>query len=259
MLSEVLSFAIAAAWVSMATVLAERLGTRVGGVVATLPSTLVVALYFMAVEEGTAFASDVAVVVPAEMGVNVVFLALFVATAHRGLAAALGAALGGWALLSALLFMAAPTTLLLTVPLFAAAAALMTVWLRRTRDFTQVRGQQISYTASEVAFRGLLAGAMVAISVAAASVSGPVLGAILSVFPAIFTSTMVILYLRQGPAFTGATGSVMILGSANVVAYSVLAAWLLPTLGPAAGTLLSLMLSYAWSLGAYLAVTRGWR
>ena len=251
MLSEVLSFVIAAAWVSIATVLAERLGTRVGGVVATLPSTLVVALYFMSVEEGTAFASDVAEVVPAEMGVNVVFLALFAMMAHRGLAAALGTGLGGWAALSALLLWAAPGTLLVTVPMFAVAAAAMTIWLRRARGFSQSGGQHIAYTGPEIAFRGLLAGMMIAVSVAAASLAGPVLGAVLSVFPAIFTSTMVILYLRQGPEFTGATGSVMILGSANVVAYAMLAAWLLPAMGAVLGTILSLAVSYAWSLATY--------
>ena len=255
MLSEALSFIIAAVWVSIATVLAERAGSRVGGVVATLPSTLVVALYFMSVEEGTAFASDVAEVVPAEMGVNVVFLALFAMMAHRGLAAALGASLGGWAALSALLLWAAPGTLLLTVPMFAVAATVMTLWLHRARGFSQMGGQHIVYTGSEISFRGLLAGMMIAISVAAASLAGPVLGAVLSVFPAIFTSTMVILYLRQGPEFTGATGSVMILGSANVVVYAMLAAWLLPAMGALNGTALSLALSYVWSLATYLLFT----
>jgi hypothetical protein len=256
MLSEALSFIIAAAWVSIATVVAERLGTRAGGMVATLPSTLVVALFFISVEEGTAFAADVARVVPAEMGVNVVFLALFAMMAHRGLAPALGASLGGWAVLSAILIWAAPGALLVTVPVFVVAAVLMTLWLRRERAFSQVGGQHIAYTVPEIAFRGLLAGAMIAISVAAASLAGPVLGAVLSVFPAIFTSTMVILYLRQGPEFTGATGSVMILGSANVVVYAMLAAWSLPAMGAVAGTVLSLAISYVWSLATYLPFAR---
>ena len=256
MLSELLSFALAAAWVSMATVVTERLGTKVGAVVTTLPSTLVVALYFMAVEEGPSFAADVAAVVPAEMGVNAVFLAVFVAVSGRGLPAALVASLAVWSVLSAALYIADPDTLWLSLAIYLAMVTATALWLRRRHRFEQREGRHISYTPGEIAFRGLFAGAMIAVSVVAASLAGPVLGGILSVFPAIFTSTMVILYLRQGREFTGATGSVMVIGSANVVVYSVVVVFAFPPLGAALGTVVALVLSYLWSLGLYLAVQR---
>lgn len=256
MLSEALSFVIAATWVSMATLVAERLGTRMGGVIATLPSTLVVALYFMAVEEGVGFATDVAALVPAEMAINTVFLALFIAFSRRGLPTALSAALGGWTLLSAILYLSDPEGLWPSMVVFVAAAAGTTLWLRRRHPTPQVAGRHVSYTATEVSFRGLFAGAIIALSVLLASVSGPVIGAILSVFPAIFTSTMVILYLRQGPEFTGATGSTMILGSVNVVGYSAVLVYALPAFGAVWGTLLALAMSYAWSIGVYALVAK---
>lgn len=256
MLSEALSFVLAATWVSMSTVVTERLGTKVGAVVTTLPSTLVVALFFMAVEEGPDLAADAALVVPAEMGINVVFLAVFVSASSRGLPVAIGAALGVWALLSAGLFLLEPGALPLSLVLFACPLLLATAWLRARHRFDQQEGRRIVYTPGEIAFRGLFAGAMISVSVAAASLSGPVLGGILSVFPAIFTSTMVILYLRQGREFTGATGTLMILGSANVVVYSIVVVLAFPTLGATVGTVVALALSYAWSFGLYLAVRR---
>jgi hypothetical protein len=256
MLSEVLSFILAASWVSMSTVVTERLGTKVGAVVTTLPSTLVVALFFMAVEEGPRLAADAALVVPAEMGINVVFLAVFVAASSRGLPTAIGAAMGVWVILSAGLFLLEPRDLSLSLVLFACPVLFTTIWLRAHHRFDQQAGRHIVYTPGEIAFRGLFAGAMIAVSVAAASLSGPVLGGILSVFPAIFTSTMVILYLRQGREFSGAAGTLMILGSANVVVYSIVVAYAFPPLGAVVGTLVALVLSYAWSFGLYLAVRR---
>lgn len=251
MLYEVLSFAIAAAWVSMSTVVAERLGTRAGGVVATLPSTLVVALYFIAVEQGTGFAARVAWAVPAEMGVNAVFLALFVSFSGRGLPRALAAAFAGWAALSALLYLAEPQGVLLPLVAFVALVAASTAWLRARHPYRQEAGQAITYTPREIAMRGLFAGVVISLAIVGANLAGPVLGAILAVFPVIFTSTMVILYLRQGPSFTAATGTTMVVGSVNVVAFAVIAAFALPAWGVTWGTLAAVVASYAWSAAGY--------
>jgi hypothetical protein len=256
MLSLVLSFVLAAVWVSATTVITERLGTKVGGVVTTLPSTLVVALYFMAAEEGTAFASKAAAVVPAEIGVNVIFLALFVAWAHRGMGPALAAAYAGWALLSVVVWLLDVQDIWLSMFIFAVCVAGSSYWLKRKHDYKAREGQALKYTPGELAFRGLFAGAMIALSVFLASVGGPVIAGIMAVFPAIFTSTMVILYLRQGRDFTGAAGRTMILGVVNVTAFAVLCWWLLPGYGAVAGILLALVLSYIWSFGTFLAMNR---
>jgi len=253
-LSHVLSFAITAIWVSLATVVTERLGTRVGGVVTTLPSALVVALYFIAVEEGADFAADVAAVVPAEMGINAVFLAVFVSLAHLGLPRALPVALGVWSLLSYGLYLSDLATLWPSMAIFLVLVVTTTAWLRVHRRFTQQAGRHIAYTPGEIAFRGLFAGLMITVSLVGASLGGATLGGILSVFPAIFTSTMVILYLRQGSEFTGATGSTMVVGSANVVVYSLVVYLTYPGLGLILGTVTALAVSYAWSMGLYQAV-----
>lgn len=256
MLSEVLSFAITAVWVTVATVVTERLGTRVGAVVTTLPSALVVALYFIAVEQGTDFTVQVAAVVPAEMGINAVFLGVFVATSRGGLPTALASALAVWAVLSAGLYLSGLQDLRASLIVFLLLVSATSLWLRSRRRFEQRPGQHISYTPGEIAFRGLFAGLMISLSVVGASLGGPVLGGILSVFPAIFTSTMVILYLRQGSEFSGATGTIMVLGSANVVVYSVVVSLAYPSLGIASGTLVALVVSYAWSFCLYLALKR---
>jgi len=256
MLSLVLSFLITAAWVTMATVVAERWGTRAGAVVTTLPSSAVVAFWFIAVEEGAGFAARAAVVVPAEMGVNVVFLGLFVVLSDRGLPTALAGAMGGWAALSTALYAYDISDLLVSWALFIILIAVVTLWLRSSHRFQQQPGRPIRYTPGELAFRGLFAGLMISLSLVGSARGGPVLGGILTVFPAIFTSTMVILYLRQGREFTGAVGTIMVVSSTNVVVYTTVVHQAYPSLGVAAGTGLALAISYAWSVGMFLAVMR---
>ena len=256
MLSVVLSFILTAVWVTIATVVTERLGTKVGAVVITLPSSAVIAFYFIAVEQGTEFAAQAAVVVPAEMGINVVFLGLFVAMSRRGLPVALAASLGGWTVLSAFLYMADIGDLWISWAVFLALIAGTTVWLRSSHSFSQQPGKRIQYTVGELAFRGLFAGLMISLSVVGAAVGGPVVAGILSVFPAIFTSTMVILYLRQGREFTGAVGTIMVVSSTNVVVYTTVIHFAYPEVGLAWGTAVALVISYAWSLGMFLAVRR---
>ena len=58
------------------TVFAERFGTKLGGIFGTIPSTIVVALYFISITKGVSFGVEAAAVVPGEMAINLVFLGL---------------------------------------------------------------------------------------------------------------------------------------------------------------------------------------
>lgn len=256
MLSLVLSFILASIWVSLATVATERLGTKTGGVITTLPSTLVVALLFMGIEGGNDLAASAAAVVPAEMGVNAVFLAVFIIVSGYGLWRALACAFGAWFSLSFLIFILDLENLVLSIVIFFVLMLVSSLWLRRRHGFTAKKGRVIHYTPREIAFRGLFAGVMIAFSVLLASLSGPVLGGIFSVFPAIFTSTMVILYLRQGREFTGAAGRTMILGSVNVVFYAGAVYYSFPSYGPVMGTIISLVTSHIWAFAVFLLVKK---
>jgi len=84
--------------------------------------------------------------------------------------------------------------------------------------------------------RGLLAAVAIATAVWVTNIGGPLAAGVASVFPAIFVTTMVSLWLSQGEAVpVGAVGPMM-LGSASVATYALLAANLLPLLGPWVGT-----------------------
>jgi len=256
MLYPILSFFVASAWVSLATIITERYGTKKGGVITTLPSALVVALFFIGIQEGADFAAETAIVVPAEMGINAIFLAVFITLIKHGLPKALTGAMAAWFLLSFSLLLLLEPLLIVTLGIYSLCVVSMIIWLRKRHRYRAQPGKKVYYAKKEIMARGLFAGILIALAIFLANIGGPVLGGIFSVFPAIFTSTMVILYLKQGPEFTGATGSTMVLGSVNVVFYSVLVSYSYPWLGVINGTIVSLVLGYLWAFGLFTIITR---
>ena len=94
------SFLVGGVWVAAATAVAERRGTRLGGFIGGMPSTLAVALLFVGWTGGGPAAASAAAVVPLACAVNALFLLLFAAlTARWGFHAGLLAALAAWAVL----------------------------------------------------------------------------------------------------------------------------------------------------------------
>ncbi len=154
------------------------------------------------------------------------------------------------------LYLLDPGNLAIALGLYALAAITAWLWLRSRHRYVQEGGRNIRYRPREVLFRGVFAGAVIAIAVFMTKTGGPVLGSILSVFPAIFLSTMIILYTQQGEKFTGATGRSMIPGTINVVVYAVAAYFLFPVYGTGMGTVLTVIISYAMSAILYLLIVK---
>jgi hypothetical protein len=258
----IIASAVAAGVVAiLATLAIEKLGGRRGGVVGTLPTTIVPAALGFWWAAATAREFQHAVyVVPAGMLINGLFLwswrvlpPRLPAWSLRGrLLAMLAASLGGWALLAFLLLAAteAYRRAGLPMPLWGWGFFLASVAIAGVACVRNGPGPAGSRAVGPAVLlgRGVLAAAAIGLAVALATVAGPVIAGVVSIFPAIFLTTMVALWISQGEAVpVGAVGPMM-LGSTSVSAFALLAAPLMPLMGPGTGALL------AW-LGAVLAVT----
>lgn len=254
--------ALAAAVVAiLATVAIERLGGRRGGVIGTLPTTVVpAALGFWWGAASMADFRDALHVVPAGMMVNALFLWCWRILPPRLPAWSLGVRLAvmvavsmtAWAGMALLLLGATSayrdagrSTVLWGWAFFAASVVVaVAACLRNGPAPLGVRAVgPITLLA-----RGLLAAAAVGLAVALATIAGPIIAGIVSIFPAIFLTTMVGLWLAQGEAVPSGAVGPMMLGSTSVSAFALLAATLLPLLGTVLGALL------AWA-GAVVLVT----
>jgi hypothetical protein len=127
-------FVTAAVAVIIITVIAERYGTKKGGILGTLPSTIMIAYLFIAYNEGITVATQSVAVVPAEMGINVIFLLLFAIFAYRSIALAFAVSLSVWTICSLLLLVSNLENLLASSLIFIVgylAAMLVLEWKKK--------------------------------------------------------------------------------------------------------------------------------
>jgi hypothetical protein len=258
----ILISALAAGLVAiLATVAIEKLGGRRGGVVGTLPTTIVpAAVGFWWGASTVGDFQDALYVVPAGMMVNALFLWSWRVVPPRLPAWSLGirlvvmvlVSMGAWVLMAFLLLSATEGYRGAGLPMqlwgwgfFLAAVAFATGAC--LRNGPAPAGTRTVGVATLLA-RGLLAAVAIGLAVMLATVSGPVIAGIVSIFPAIFLTTMLALWVSQGEAVPAGAVGPMMLGSTSVSAFALLAATLMPHVSPAPGALL------AW-LGAVLLVT----
>ena len=233
----------------LVTVAIERWGGRVGGVLGTMPTTIVPAALGIAAQatSGEAFAQAINMA-PAGMFLNALFLYLWRLVPPRlpprwslraRLAAMTAISLLSWALAATVVVLGVRRLagVGLSLPLFGAltTVALAALGLAASaRPCPAPKGKNRVAPLTLVA-RGVLAAAAVGLAVWLASTGLDLLSGVASVFPAIFLTTMFSLWLAQGEAVPAGAVGPMMLGSTSVAAFCVAATWTFPLLGPALG------------------------
>jgi len=232
-----------------ATVAIERWGGVVGGIVGTLPSTIVPAAIgiHLAAEDVQGF-QDALRVTPVAMLLNTLFLWLWRVLPprlpswglHAQLAVVLALALAAWCAGAATTVVALDRITLDALPVGVAAtcAALLVGVVACLPGVPAPRGSRRVGIGVLVA-RGLLAASAIAAAVILAGMGGPLVAGMAACFPAIFTTTMVSLWLSQGQAVPAGAVGPMMLGGTSVSAFALLASFWIPSFGPAAGALLA--------------------
>ena len=233
----------------LVTIAIERFGGLVGGVLGTLPTTIVPAALGLWDGPPEAFTMAMAAV-PAGMMVNAIFLWSWRSLPPklpsawplgRRLAAMATLSLVLWAILAAGLVIAkeaaeARWSMMGTTPVLAAGATclaltvvigVVSTW--RPRPAPKGSHGQAWWS---IASRGLLAAGAIAAAIALKEVAGGVTAGMVSVFPAIFLTTMVSLWLAQGEAVPSGAVGPMMLGSTSVGAFALLSVWSFPSFGP---------------------------
>ena len=239
-----LSAGVMAILVSLAV---ERFGGRVGGLLGSVPTTIVpLSIGLLRLSENAAAFQNALAMAPAGMLLNAGFLWLWRhlpprlagLRADKRLAWVTALSLGAW--LSAAVVVVVGGRRLLSggqplLPLGWALATLLSV-----AGVLACRGRRPAPRGSRTVSPLLLLsrGALAATAVGGASLlarHSPLAAGIAGVFPAIFLTTMVSLWLAQGEAVPlGAVGPLM-LGSTSVAVYALLSATLMPRLGALSG------------------------
>ncbi len=237
-----LSFLVAGFWIGGATLIGERLGVRKAGLITNLPSNILISLLFVALTRGPEYASALTAGVPMGMLIDTIFLVVYIFALPFGVWKALALGLTVWALSAALVLGLLPPMGFWTasaIYILGAAALYFLVTARLPRRTPEKK--PVSFSWRILGMRAFFAGCVVSGSVTIAQVAPPYMTGIFATFPAVLTSTMVILSLSQGVAFAQATGRILIISSSNIVVYAAVAGLVLPLAGPWLGTLIAFL------------------
>jgi uncharacterized membrane protein (GlpM family) len=249
----VVPFLLSAIVVVIITFAAERYGTKTGGIIGTLPSTMLVAVATIAINKGVNFASNAVAIMPAEMGINIIFLLILVLLSRHSMYIAVVLSLALWSVASAVLFSLNVDNIILSMAIYASLMIPSLLFLEFFKKVPSSSRVTIRYTPSKILLRGLLAGTVVAIAVSLADVSAALSG-IFSVFPAVFLSTMIIFIMEHGPDFAGAIAKSMIFGTPTIIGYATSVHFIYPVLGVLWGTVVAYILSLIIAVSLFKAV-----
>jgi hypothetical protein len=253
-LSLAVKMGITAGFVVAATLVAERTGPLVGGLVATLPISAGPVYAFLALEHNTQFLADSAA---ASLAINPAIAAYLLFYAYL-------AQSRGWAMSISLAF-ALWLALAIVIHVFqwtlgwaiAFNVIVLPVALLLGRPFRDATISRLPTRWTDIAARAILVGLLVAGVVALSIHIGPSATGILALFPIVVTSIMFILHRRVGGKAAAAVMANSLLGLFGLgIAFVVLYATVVP-LGAAAGLVLALLTSMGWGLLVWFAKSRG--
>jgi hypothetical protein len=245
-----------------ATVLVERLGGRIGGLLSSVPTTIVPAA--VALHSRCETGDDLTIalaLVPVGTAFNAAYLGLWlilppIICAHRigsraPLALTLAITLTAWMLAAAALIVLGESLALHPMhwSRIGLVATLLCGTLGIAANWSPVSAPRGTHRVSMITLiiRGVAASGAIGAAVILARLDVPVASGLASVFPVIFTTVMVGTWLSQGAAVPRGAAAPMMLGSTSVAVFAYLATLLLPRL-----ELLQSML-LAW-IGAVLIV-----
>jgi hypothetical protein len=234
-----LSFLTGAAVVTLTTTVSERASTKLGGIITGMPSTSVVAIIFIAWTQGEGAAIESTYAMPLGIAAAAAFVLVYFFTLERwkSFLPSLILSLFGW------LVLAIPA-MVSRQNIFASSIVYITVFLLlcyfvafKNKLNPQAKRQRADK--HELLFRALFGGFVISLAVIMARFAGPLYGGAFGTFPAVFSSTFVILHHKHGSEFMKEFMRTIPLGSLSAFTFIVSANHFCQSLGLITGLLIA--------------------
>ena len=247
----------------LVTVAIERFGGFIGGVLGTIPSTIIPAAAGVYAIEGEESLIASMSVVPIGMLINGMFLGVWIVfpkyinKTNLKLPITILISLCTWAVLAFIsLLIARQVTdgmiseAMLGIIGLVALAILAVRFNIQNRDAPKGKNK---VPLAILSIRGIAAGLAIAACLVLAELGLPFVAGLASAFPAIFLTSMVALWISQGPQVPQGAAAPMMLGGASVSVYALLAMWSLPSFGIVTGSIVAWFGAVGlWTIPAFL-------
>ena len=247
----------------LVTVAIERFGGFIGGVLGNIPSTIIPAAAGVYAIEGEESLIASMSVVPIGMLINGMFLGVWIVfpkyinKTNLKLPITILVSLCTWAVLALIsLLIARQVTdgmiseAMLGIIGLVALAILAVRFNIQSRDAPKGKNK---VPLAILSIRGIAAGLAIAACLVLAELGLPFVAGLASAFPAIFLTSMVALWISQGPQVPQGAAAPMMLGGASVSVYALLAMWSLPSFGIVTGSIVAWFGAVGlWTIPAFL-------
>ena len=220
------------------TVLIEKYGGAVGGVLGTIPTTIIPAAIGMASEGGDEALMLSLSIVPAGMLINAIFLSIWailpnklptIWSSKKRLVVTSICALIVWTISGIVTILMVDLAIgknyspyQIAIAGFLLVGTLGTIMCWNLKPTPKGKNQVSKII---LISRGFVAAIAIGIAVIISGLGMPLLAGLASVFPAIFITSMIALWLAQGPTVPLGAAGPMMMGGASVAAYSIIAMW----------------------------------
>ena len=242
----IISFFIAGFWIASATLFAERLGTKIGGLITNLPSNILISLLFVVIVNDISFVINAVPAIPIGMTIDTIFLFIFVIILQYGLVLSTVISLIIWFMLALLATFLNYDNLFFNVIFYIIITLITFIVVEKVIKIPSVKKSKKKYTTIQMLIRALFAGSVVSSVIILSKFFNPYIVGIFSTFPAVLLSTMIILGINQNKEFAQATGKVLLLSSSNIIIYGLAVYFTYPKLGFTYGTIVSFILAFLW-------------
>jgi len=242
----IISFFIAGIWIATVTLLAERMGSKMGGLFTNLPSNILISLLFVAMAHGTTYVVESMPGIPIGMAINTPFLFILILTLRFGLLLSIILSLGGWLGSAYMASLINLSNLWFNCFIYALLTVVCFLILEKVAHIPSTKKSIKKYTKLQLGIRAAFAGGIVAAIIVSSKFLNPYVFGIFSTFPAVLLSTMVILVINQDSKFAQATGKILILSSSNIVVYALVVYFTFNNFGFIWGTVLAFWIAFAW-------------
>ena len=251
----------------LVTVAIEKFGGFIGGVLGTVPSTIIPAAAGVYALEGDESLTASMSVVPIGMLINGVFLGVwiilpkYIASDRLKLPITVVSSLLTWAILALLSLIIARevtggTISEMTLGMIGLVLLAILAIMFNLSNRAAPKGLN-KVPIIILSIRGIAAGLAIAACLMLAEIGLPFVAGLASAFPAIFLTSMVALWLSQGPQVPQGAAAPMMLGGASVSVYALLAMWSLPSFGIFIGSIIAWFGAVGlWTIPAFLLLRR---
>jgi hypothetical protein len=226
------------------TAIAERVGTRVAGILSGAPLSAVIIYFFVGRDMGTAYVVDSIPHGIAAFTATLAFvLAYYGTAAWFTRAAALGSVLSAITAFIVVAFgLAAIPFTLTSATATTVCVIVISIWLFRKIEFVSVENP-VRYTVWLLILRGGFAAVLIVAAIALAEILGPRWTGLLVGFPSTLLPTLVIIHVTYNTASTHAMIRNFPVGMGSIVLYILSVNFTFPLWGVHGGTAASLAAS----------------